>query len=261
MPQIVAVINQKGGVGKTTTCLSLGACLAEMGRPTLVVDMDSQANLSVAAGYKDGEELTLPDAMDAQIQAQPIEWQKLVQPTAVDGLSILLADERLAALERRLYDQADYELLLGSVLKMCPDGYEFILLDCPPALGAISIMALSAANRALVPVQCEYLAAIGLMRLLETIEAVREHTNPQLEYDLLAVMFDKRNKINREVLERLRDNFSERLLDTVISVDTHLRECVIAGEPITLYKPNTRATEQYRQLAQEYTARLLVPKR
>ena len=252
MSQIVAVSNQKGGVAKTTTCLSLGACLAELGYRTLVVDLDAQSHLTIAAGF-DPEELTwtVADLLDAVTGALPEARAGVIQPTLLAGLDILPADVRLASVERSLYDQDNYEMGLVHVLALWQTEYDYILFDCPPSLGAITLMALTAAQRVLIPVQCEYFAVRSLNRLLQITSAVQERTNPDLTYHLVATLYDRRNNICRQVLDQLKAHFSEWLLDTVISVDTRLRECPATGEPIILYAPRTRASRQYRRLAEE----------
>jgi chromosome partitioning protein len=261
MARVVAVSNQKGGVAKTTTCLSLGACLAELGRRTLVVDLDSQAHLTMAVGLDPDElEWTLADLLGPADAGTPADSApangEMIQPTMVEGLDILPADVRLASIERFLYEQDGYEASLARVLAPWQAGYEYILLDCPPSLSALTLTALTAARRVLIPVQCEYFAARGLDRLLGIVAAVQERTNPDLTYHLLATMYDQRNNICQSVLEQLQAHFADHLLDTVIGVDTHLRECPVAGEPITVYAPRTRATEQYRQLAREFHTKI-----
>jgi chromosome partitioning protein len=271
MGQIVAISNQKGGVAKTTTCLSLGACLAELGQRTLVVDLDSQANLTLAAGLDpDVYELewTLSDLLEPFGAASPPfppasggeRGGAVIQPTLMEGLDILPADVRLASVERWLNEQDDYETILAQILELWQaDGrrvYDYILLDCPPSLSPLTLMALTAAQSALIPVQCEYYAARGLSRMLDVVAAVRERTNPDLTCHLLATLYDQRNRICQGVLAQLRVNFPDWLLDTVIGVDTRLRECPAAGEPIILYDSHTRASRQYRQLAREFHARI-----
>jgi chromosome partitioning protein len=256
MTHIIAVSNRKGGVGKTTTCLSLGACLAEMGLRTLVVDLDSQGDLTMAAGLEaDAGDLewTVADLLipgDANVTPAAV-----IRPTVQKGLDILPADVRLAGAERFLYDQEGYEATLGRLLGWLA-GYDHILLDCPPSLGAITLMALTAADAVLAPIQCEYYAARRLVSLLDIIDAVRQRTNPGLGVMLVATLYDQRNLIARKVLEQLQTRFASRLFHTVIGVDTHLRECPVVGEPIIVYAPNTRASQQYRQLAREFIVRV-----
>jgi chromosome partitioning protein len=257
MAQTVAISNQKGGVAKTTTCLSLGACLAELGYRVLVIDMDTQSHLTIAAGF-DPNELTwtIVDLLDTVTGTLPEAKAGVVQPSRVEGLDILPADVRLASTERLLYDQEGYEMSLARVLAPWQEEYNYILFDCPPSLGGLTLMALTAAQYILVPVQCEYFAIRSLNRLLDIITVVQERTNSDLSYHLVATMYDQRNSICRQVLNQLQTHFPEWLLDTVIGVDTRLRECPATGEPIILYAPHTRASQQYRQLAQELSTKI-----
>ncbi len=252
MSKIIAISNQKGGVAKTTTCMSLGAGLAELGQRVLVVDLDSQANLTVAAGLDD-EALawSIADLLAAEGDTPAEAAEAVICPTAMAGLKILPADLRLAGTERLLYDKPDYEFRLAEILSRWENVYDIILLDCPPSLGAITLMALTAARYVVAPVQCEYYAARGLNRLLDIVGAVKDRTNPDLRIFLLATLYDQRNKICREILGRLQTHFSDTMLKTVIGIDTRLRESPIAGVPVLLYAPSTRASRHYRALAQE----------
>jgi chromosome partitioning protein len=256
MTHIVAISNNKGGVAKTTTCLSLGACLAASGYRTLVVDLDPQADLTLAAGL-DAETLawSVVDLL-RPAQAETLGPHQVILETGVDGLDVLPSDPRLASVERFLYEQAGYETTLARIFESMDSVYTYILLDCPPSLGGLTLMALTAARWVVIPVQCEYYAARRLLRLLDVVEAVRTRTNPDLSCYLLATMYDQRTRIGQGVLEQLKLRFPGRLLDTVIGVDTRLRECPAAGEPITVYAPRTRASRQYRRLAREFHLRV-----
>lgn len=252
MSRVIAICNQKGGVAKTTTCLSLGACLVEAGHSTLIVDLDPQSNLSIASGVgEDSEQSSITDLLSAASSGGQIDDQEAIHPTNYPGLDLLSADTGLAVLEREVYEVAGYETLLSNLLRSFQNRYEYILLDCSPSLGSLTIMALTAAHRVVVPVHCDYLAAWGVIRLVETIDAVRERTNPGLDYDLLVTMYDRRNSISQEVLSRLKERFEGHLYETMIGVDTRLRESVVNGEPVISYAPRTRASLQYRAMAQE----------
>lgn len=252
MSHVVAISNQKGGVAKTTTCISLGACLTDHGNHTLLVDLDPQANLSLSLGHHDdapGE--TICDALETALNPRKLKWDELIRQTSVENLDVVPSDARLWTVERLISEKRAYEQELKQLLARWQEKYDYILIDCSPSLGPLTVMALTAANRVIIPIQTEFLAAVGLVRLIETVDAVKEHTNPQLDFNLLAVMYDQRNSICREVLNKLQENFSAKLFTTVIGVDTRLKECVATGQPITQYDPKTRATQQYGLLAGE----------
>ncbi len=251
MPKIAALSNQKGGVAKTTSCISIAAALAEDGRRVLMLDLDPQANLTTACGFDPEElewtiaDLLIPDEAEA---VPPIA--EIIQSTVMSALDILPADMRLAALERRMYEQPGYENRLTALAESLA-AYDVILIDCPPSMGALTLMALSAAQLALVPVQCEYFASRGLMQLLEIVNVVKAQTNPALRFYLFASMYDQRNLVSRQVLESLQAHFSENMAETIIRIDTRIRESAMVGEPIQIYAPKTRAADEYRALAQE----------
>jgi chromosome partitioning protein len=250
MSKIIAVSNQKGGVGKTTTCVSLGAGLAALGKRVLLVDLDSQANLTMSLGHDPDElEIGLPDLFDAHELGEPFNEDPVIQTG--ENLHLLPSDLRLAGCEQGLHNVTNYEQRLLEILTPYLDRYDYILIDCPPSLSALTITALTAAQMVLVPVQCEFFAARGLIRLIEVIEAVRRHTNPDLWYRLVPTLYDKRNSICRRVLTQLNEHFSEHMLESVINVDTRLRESTVAGEPIVSYAPASRGSENYQQLAAE----------
>lgn len=251
MPKIVALSNQKGGVAKTTSCISIAAAMAEDGKRVLMLDLDPQANLTTACGFDPDElEWTIADLLinDESEPTPPIS--EIIQSTVMEGLDILPADMRLAALERQLYNQVGYENRLKELVNLTTL-YEVILIDCPPSMGALTLMGLSAADLAVVPVQCEYFASRGLMQLLEIVNVVKEQTNPGLRYHLFASMYDQRNLVSRQVLDSLQDHFAENMFETIIRIDTRIRESVMVGEPIQMYAPRTRAADEYRALAQE----------
>ncbi|NMB59681.1 MAG: ParA family protein [Chloroflexi bacterium] len=252
MAHVVALSNQKGGVAKTTTTISLGASLAGMGRRVLLVDLDPQSNLSLSLGHQDdapGE--TISDALETALNPRKVDWDELIRHTSQKNLDIVPSDARLWTVERLITEKQGYEYELKTLLARWQKIYDYILVDCSPSLGPLTVMALTAADRVIIPIQTEFLAVVGLVRLIETIDAVKEHTNSNLEFNLLAVMYDQRNGICRDVLTKLQENFSARLFSTVIGVDTRLKECVALGQPITQYDPRTRATQQYGMLADE----------
>ncbi|MGB9672732.1 MAG: ParA family protein [Anaerolineales bacterium] len=258
----LAISNQKGGVAKTTSCFSIAACLAEKGHRTLVVDLDPQAHLTMAAGY-DADELD-HNVVDLLLQDQVnLDWEKYILATPMENLQLLAGDLRLAHIERELNELDNYEYKLSQVLGPLKQGsfgkkgreglgdYDYILLDCPPSLGTLTILALTASDWALVPVQAEYFASRGLLRLLDVIEAVKQHTNPALDFAIFVTMYDSRNRISQLVLAELKQHFEGRVLATPIRIDTRLRESPMSGEPVILYAPRTRASQEYRSLTSE----------
>ena len=255
MPKILAISNQKGGVAKTTSCISIAAAMAEDGRNVLMVDFDPQGNLTTACGY-DPDELdwTIVDLLfgedDEDEPLPPAE--EIVLESVMEGLDLMPADMRLAALERKMYDQNGYESKLKDLLMSFED-YEVILIDCPPSMGALTLMGLSAADLALVPVQCEYFGSKGLIQLFVIVEVVQNQTNPGLVFRIFASMYDQRNLVSRQVLASLQGHFEENMFETIIRVDTRLRESAMAGEPVQIYAPKTRSANEYRALAQEIT--------
>jgi len=252
MSQVVAISNQKGGVAKTTTCISLGACLTEGGKKTLLIDLDPQANLSLSLGIRDDEvDETITDALETALNPRKINWSELIHSTSLTGMDVIPSDARLWTIERMISDKEGYETELAQLITRWNKDYDYILIDCSPSVGPLTIMALTAADRVIIPIQTEFLAAVGLVRLIETVDAVKEHTNPHLDFNLLAVMYDQRNGICRDVLQKLQENFPAKIFHTVIGVDTRLKECVASGQPITQYDPKTRASQQYAQLAAE----------
>jgi chromosome partitioning protein len=244
--KIIAISNQKGGVAKTTTTMSLGAGLAELGYPTLVVDLDAQANLTMAAGLDPNQlDHTIVELFDG------VQNGAIRRKTAVEDLHILPADLRISRVERALYAKGSYEETLLKMLKPWLGDYEFIILDCPPSFGAMTIIALIAADHVLVPVQSEFYAAKGLTRLLKIADFIKTRTGKEVSYHVLVTMLDRRNRIHQIVLDKLEASFPDLVLETKINIDTNLRECPAAGEPIMLYEPNTRAAREYRALAKE----------
>jgi len=253
MTIVIAVANNKGGVAKTTTCLSLGGSLAEQGRLVLLVDLDPQAHLTASLDVKP-ETLrhTVADALMGQSSLVAVSRE-----TAVEGLDLAPANRELSVLDKVLYKRPEYEYRLKQSLDgMRHQLYDVILMDCPPAFGTLTLNALTAADLLIIPFQCEYYAVRSLHQLLGLVKLVRRKTNPRLSYRLLVSMFDMRNKVHRLTLEQMRARFPNALFQTIIQVDTRLRESPAFGLPITRYAPRTRAARQYRALARELIARL-----
>lgn len=250
MTAILAIANHKGGVAKTTTCLSLGGALAEQGLQVLLIDLDPQAHLTISLGIRP-EELrhTVADAL--------LEQQSLVavsRETSVMGLDLVPASGELMVLDKILYGHPGYEYRLREALRRMPVAYDFILMDCPPSFGTLTLNALTAADMLIIPMQCEYYAWRSLRPMLELVAVVREKTNPALRYRLLVTMYDVRSRIHRLILEQIHRFFPQAIFRTLVQVDTRLRESPVHSLPVTQYAPRTRAAEQYRAVAQEILA-------
>ena len=250
--RIVAMCNQKGGVGKTTTSINLAAALAEYGRKVLAVDFDPQGALSAGLGVQNYDVTTIYDLL-----LNPrLDPHEAIQPTSVEGLDVIPANIDLSAAEVHLVSEVAREQILGRVLRQVSDDYDLILVDCQPSLGLLTVNALTAAHGVLIPLESEYFALRGVALLKETIEKVQDRLNPSLELDgILVTMFDSRTIHAREVLERVVDAFGSTVLDTVIRRTVKFPDASVAGTPVTQFAPTHAAAEAYRQLARELVAR------
>jgi chromosome partitioning protein len=248
MTVTIAISNQKGGVAKTTTCLSLGACLAERGNSVLLIDLDPQANLTLSLGIQ-------PDQLRRTVCDAFLGNSSLVsvsRESPLFALDLVPANQELAVLDKILYGRPGYEFYLKNRLDvMDGDLYDVVLVDCPPSFGTLTLNALTAADLLIVPVQCEYYSAHSLRHIVELVQLVRQKTNPWLIYRVLVTMYDRRNKICQLILEQMQKSLNKVLFQTIIEVDTKLRESPAYGQPITLYAPNTRGARQYHALAEE----------
>ena len=243
---IIAISNQKGGVAKTTTTINLGAALAERGYPVLLVDLDPQANLTIAMGLPPLDaRYTIANVLMSRVPAAQVAL-----PTATPDLDLLPANRQVRMLERFLPSQPNYEFALRNALEGVP-AYAFCLCDCPPELGPITLAAVTAADLVLIPVQPEPFAVYGTRDVLQYLDEHGDRLNKPMDYRMLVTMFDVRNRIHNSTLDGIRAEFSGAVLKTVIEVDTQLRESQAAGQPITEFANHTRAAEQYRQLAKE----------
>ncbi|MGW7352052.1 ParA family protein [Streptomyces sp. Z26] len=251
--KIIAMCNQKGGVGKTTSTINLGAALAEYGRRVLLVDFDPQGALSVGLGVNPMElDLTVYNLL-MERQMAPDE---VLLKTAIAGMDLLPSNIDLSAAEVQLVSEVARESTLQRALAPLLPDYDFIVIDCQPSLGLLTVNALTAAHKVIVPLECEFFALRGVALLTETIEKVQERLNPELELDgILATMYDSRTVHSREVLARVVEAFDENVYHTVIGRTVRFPETTVAGEPITTYASNSVGAAAYRQLAREVLAR------
>ncbi|MER5200886.1 MULTISPECIES: ParA family protein [unclassified Streptomyces] len=250
---IIAMCNQKGGVGKTTSTINLGAALAEYGRRVLLVDFDPQGALSVGLGVNPMElDLTVYNLLMERGMAA----DEVLLKTAVPNMDLLPSNIDLSAAEVQLVSEVARESTLQRALKPLMDDYDYIVIDCQPSLGLLTVNALTAAHKVIVPLECEFFALRGVALLTETIEKVQERLNPELELDgILATMYDSRTVHSREVLARVVEAFDDHVYHTVIGRTVRFPETTVAGEPITTYASNSVGAAAYRQLAREVLAR------
>ena len=251
--RVIAMCNQKGGVGKTTTTINLAAALAEYGRRVLVVDFDPQGAASVGLGVNPHElELTVYNLL----MDRNARLDEVVRGTGVEGLDLLPANIDLSAAEVQLVGEVARESILSRVLRPALDDYDVVLVDCQPSLGLLTVNALTAAHGVLIPLECEFFALRGVALLVETIDKVRDRLNPRLEVDgILATMYDARTLHAREVVARVHEAFGDTLLQTVIGRTVKFPDATVAAEPITSYAPTHAGAIAYRQLARELIAR------
>jgi chromosome partitioning protein len=251
--QIIALCNQKGGVGKTTTTINLGAALAEYGRRVLLVDLDPQGALSVGLGVNYQE---LDRTVYNLLMERDATVDDVLLKTNVPGMDLVPSNIDLSAAEVQLVGEVAREHALRRVLGPVIPDYDFILLDCQPSLGLLTVNALTAADGVVIPLECEFFALRGVALLIQTIDKVRERLNPQLEVKgVVATMYDARTVHAREVLARLVEAFGDRTFHTVINRTVRFPETTVAGEPITTYAPNSAGAVAYRSLAKEVLVR------
>ena len=251
--RVIAMCNQKGGVGKTTTTINLGAALAEFDRKVLLVDFDPQGALSVGLGVNPHE---LDRTVYNLLMDKGVEAEDILLKTNTPGMDLLPSNIDLSAAEVQLVGEVAREQTLGRGLASVVPDYDYVLIDCQPSLGLLTVNALTAADGVIIPLECEFFALRGVALLIDTISKVTERLNPELELDgILATMYDSRTTHGREVLARVVEAFDERVFHTVISRTVRFPETTVAGEPITSYATKSAGAAAYRQLAQEVLAR------
>ena len=251
--RVISMCNQKGGVGKTTSTISLGAALAEYGRKVLLIDFDPQGALSAGTGIN-------PHTLDRTVYnvliERGVDIRDVVLPTGIDRLDVVPANIDLSAAEVQLVGEVAREQVLSRALRPVLDDYDVVLIDCQPSLGLLTVNALTASHGVLIPLECEYFAMRGVAMLTETIQKVTDRLNPALNIDgILATMVDSRTLHSREVIDRLVDAFGETVLHTVIGRTVKFPEATVVAQPITRYASGHAGAEAYRQLARELVAR------
>ena len=252
----IAMCNQKGGVGKTTTSINMSAALAEYGRKVLLVDFDPQGALSAGLGVNAHDATTIYDLM----LDRTIDAKSAIQHTEVPNLDVIPANIELSAAEMKLVNEIAREQILAKILKQVADDYDVIIVDCQPSLGLLTVNALTAAHGVIIPLATEFFALRGVAILEDIISKVKEGLNPALQLDgILATMFDPRTLHSREVLERLHDAFGEKVFRSVINRTVKFPDATVAQSPITVFAPDSEAASSYRTVARELVSRGCAP--
>lgn len=248
MGRIISIASQKGGVGKTTTSINLGACLAQEGKRVLLVDIDPQGNCTSGVGINGNDQRhTIYEVLIGEA-----EIEQAIMPTALATLDVLPAGQRLSGAEVELVGMMARETKLKGALAKVRDRYDYILVDSPPSLGLLTVNSLTASDSVIIPLQCEYLALEGLTQLIGAIRLVQDHLNPGLRIEgVLLTMFDARLSLSKQVAEEARKFFADRVYKTVIPRNVRLSEAPSFGKPIVLYDPHSSGADSYRDLARE----------
>ena len=248
MGRIIAIANQKGGVGKTTTAINLSACLADKGKKVLAVDMDPQGNMTSGLGLdKESIEKTVYDMIIGES-----DIEEVLQNEAMENLDVLPTNIDLSAAEIELIDVENKEFIVRNSIQKIRDNYDFVIIDCPPSLSMLTINAMTTADSVLVPIQCEYYALEGLSQLIHTVELVKDRLNPDLEIEgVVFTMYDARTNLSLQVVENVKDNLQQNIYKTIIPRNIRLAEAPSYGMPINQYDPKSAGSESYMRLADE----------
>jgi chromosome partitioning protein len=250
--RVISVVNQKGGVGKTTTAINLGAALAETGRRVLLIDFDSQASMTTGLGIKGAALREQYGSIWYLLNDSEAKLEDFILKSTVPGLDFIRGHEDLAAAEAAFVSEIAKEHKLRKLLAPVLDKYDVILIDCSPSLGTLTVNALTASNGVIIPMECEYFAVLGLSLVKKTIQKIQENTNPELKiYGILATMFEKKTGHSREVLELIDKEFPDEVFDTIISRTVRFSESTVAGQPVTVYASSSTGSAAYRRLARE----------
>lgn len=250
MSRVIAIANQKGGVGKTTTSINLSACLAEKGKKVLLIDMDSQVNTTSGFGFEKNE----LDKTVYEVLREEVSIEEAIIPVeeCFENLFLIPANRNLAGAEIELVTRENMQHILKKQLEPIKDEYDFIVIDCPPALGMLTVNAMTAADSVLVPIQCEFYALDGLSQLIYTIELIQESLNPDLYIEgVVFTMYDARTNLSLQVVENVKDNLKQTIYKTIIPRNVRLAEAPSYGLPINLYDKRSSGAEAYRMLADE----------
>ena len=251
MGRIIAIANQKGGVGKTTTSINLASALAEKGKKVLVIDTDPQGNTTSGFGIDKNEiDNTIYELMIGECNIDEVITRNVVK--GIDGVDIIPSNVNLAAVEIELIDSDNKEYILREAISGIRDDYDFIIIDCPPSLSMLTVNAMTTANTVLVPIQCEYYALEGLSQLVHTVNLVKDRLNPELDMEgVVFTMFDSRTNLSLQVVENVKEHIQENVYKTIIPRNIRLAEAPSYGLPINVYEPKSAGAEAYRLLANE----------
>ncbi|PKQ29848.1 MAG: sporulation initiation inhibitor Soj [Actinobacteria bacterium HGW-Actinobacteria-10] len=251
--RVLGVVNQKGGVGKSTTSVNLAACLGDLGKKVLIIDLDPQGNATSGFGLNRGQrERCVYDLLLGESTAE-----QLIEPVGIEHVFAIPATIQLAGAEIELVSALSRETRLKNALQSVRNDFDFIIIDCPPSLGLLTVNALTATDGLLIPIQCEYYALEGLSKLLDSVRLVRTHLNPSLEvFGVVMTMYDSRTRLSQQVVEEVRAFFEDKVFETLIPRTVRLSEAPSFGQPINIYDPTGKGAEAYRNLAKEVVSRV-----